>query len=123
MPAEFVVHDIAHESLRDWQRRMRRRRGGSQLVQAYFEFLENELIRTDGRPAGARVIEGFRPEMSLWEFQHQETWVVYTIQRRGSWWARVRGRQALRVVLLRLFARPPHRAELALLARAVRPRG
>jgi hypothetical protein len=123
MPAEFVVHDVAHDSLRDWRRRMRNRRGGGQLVQAYFEYLEAELIRTDGRPAGAEVIEWLRPEINVWEFQYQETWVVYTIQRRGSWWARVIGRQELRVVLLRMFAHPPLRAELELLARAVRSRG
>jgi hypothetical protein len=70
MPVSFVVHDIAHDSLRDWQRRMRGRRGGDQLVQTYFELLEAELIRSNGRPVGCQVIEWLRPEMNVWEFQY-----------------------------------------------------
>src|SRR6476660_1894116 len=104
MPVRFAVHEIARASYLAWRGRLSSGGpGGRELSGTYAHALRDELIRTAGRPAGARFLARIRPPLGIWEYQFGETWVVYVVQRLGGFWRRLVGRSDLRVTLVAVY--------------------
>jgi hypothetical protein len=96
---------------------MNRRPGGRELETVFLRMMIEELARSGGRPPGARFVFQLNPQVGVWEFQFQETWVVFTRELMGGWWARLRNRQQVEILLVELLFDPPLPAQLASLAR------
>lgn len=103
MSVRFAVHEIARESLLNWQQRWTHgRRGGRELFGVYFNSLRDELIRTKGKSTGVRYLSGYRTTVGIWEFQFRDTWVVFIVEKIGGFWDRLFNRSNTRITLVAL---------------------
>jgi len=123
MSVRLEIHVHAQDSLHRWRIRMSaNRRGGDELGSTYFQMLVDELIRSGGRPAGAKFADSLSPEVGLWKFQYRGTWVVFIRRVSGGWWARLLGKQDVLLTLVMLLDHLPQKAELTSLAKKLSPR-
>lgn len=119
MSVRFEVHAIARKSIAAWRERMQRRRGGRELMDTYFEALVAELTRSKGQPDGVEWLDDVLPELGVWEFMFNDTWVVFTRRLVSNWWTKISGRRQVELFLIGLFPDPLHQVQLASLARTL----
>ena len=117
MDVRLRVHQDARESIHRWRARVQHRPGGRVLETSFFKMLEDDLVRTGGRPEGVQFVFQLNPDVAVWEFQFRQTWVVFVGTVIGGRWARLLGRQQVDLLLVEPLLRPPHPAQLASVAR------
>jgi hypothetical protein len=121
MQVEIEFHAAARTDLIGWVRSLGRTPGERMgFAATYLDDMVDQFRAHRGRPPGVNLLSPLIESVWTWEYQAGLTWLLYQLRPAGGFWARLFGRQVLRVVIFGVFTRPPTHEDLVRLARETR---
>ena len=118
MNTQVQIHESARSDFAAWVCSLGRT-SEEQLgfADVYFSDILAQFRQHAGHPPGVTRLVPTIASVWVWEYQARLTWLLYQVKLAGGFWARLRGRCYLRVLILGFFTRPPTSEDLE---RAVR---